>query len=139
MAARRWAAKGSSPMTRNAPSPIHVAQYFGRRNASRIDNAREISTTPRVAHGISVVYSLRQRLRSLRHRFWYGVSARVRWSRGAHCETPARELPALAFEQAERIATLRDRYQVQFELKMNSATSRINYEYLDILDRAWAG
>jgi len=28
---------------------------------------------------------------------------------------------------------------VQFELKMNSATSRNNYEYLDILDRAWAG
>ena len=28
---------------------------------------------------------------------------------------------------------------MQFELKMNSATSRNNYEYLDILDRAWAG
>jgi SAM-dependent methyltransferase len=94
---------------------------------------------PRVAHSISVVYSLRQRLRSLRHRFWYGVSKRVRWSRGAHCETPVRELPALAFEQAQRITTLRDRYQVQFELKMNSETSRNNYEYLDILDRAWAG
>jgi SAM-dependent methyltransferase len=53
-------------------------------------------------------------------------------------ETPARELPALAIEQAERIAALRDRYQVQFELQMNAATSGNNYEYLDILDRAWA-
>jgi SAM-dependent methyltransferase len=40
-------------------------------------------------------------------------------------------------EQAERIAALRDRYQVQFELQMNAATSVNNYEYLDILDRGW--
>ncbi|HWJ36088.1 MAG TPA: hypothetical protein VNR70_12520 [Steroidobacteraceae bacterium] len=33
---------------------------------------------------------------------------------------------------------MRNRYQVQFELRMNSATSTHNYEYLDILDRAWA-
>jgi len=32
---------------------------------------------------------------------------------------------------------LRSRYQVQFELQMNAATSTNNYEYLDILDRAW--
>ncbi len=79
-----------------------------------------------------------QRLRSLRHRFWYGVSERVRWSRGAFHETPARQLPALAFEQAQRIAALQGRYQVQFERRMNAATSANNYEYLDILDRAWA-
>ncbi len=83
------------------------------------------------------MYSWLQRLRSLRHRFWYGVSSRVRWSRGPHTETPARELPAFTLEQAKRIATLRNCYQVQFELRMNSATSRNNYEYLDILDRAW--
>jgi SAM-dependent methyltransferase len=79
-----------------------------------------------------------QRLRSLRHRFWYGVSERVRWSRGAFHETPARQLPALDFEQAQRITALQSRYQVQFERRMNSATSINNYEYLDILDRAWA-
>jgi hypothetical protein len=84
------------------------------------------------------VYSLLQRLRSLRHRFWYGVSERVRWSRGPFHEIPARELAALPFEQAQRIAALRSRYQVQFELRMNSATAANNYEYLDILDRAWA-
>jgi SAM-dependent methyltransferase len=75
----------------------------------------------------------------MRHRFWYGVSERVRWSRGAFHEIPARDLPTLPFEQAQRIAALRSRYQVQFELRMNSATALNNYEYLDILDRAWAG
>ena len=89
-------------------------------------------------HSISRVYSLLQRLRSFRHRFWYGVSERVRWSRGAFHETPARELPVLTLEQAQRIAALRSRYQVQFESRMSAATSVNNYEYLDMLDRAWA-
>jgi len=83
------------------------------------------------------MYSWLQRLRSLRHGFWYGVSERLRWSRGAFEETPARELSALGGEQAERIAALRDRYQVQFERQMSAATSANNYEYLDILDRGW--
>ncbi len=84
------------------------------------------------------MYSLIQRLRSLRHGFWYGISERVRWSRGAFEETPARELSGLGREQAERIAALRDRYQVQFELQLSAATSLNNYEYLDILDRGWS-
>ena len=84
------------------------------------------------------MYSWLQRLRSLRHRFWYGVSERVRWSRGTHYETPAGELTTLTGEQSQRIAALRSRYQVQFELQLSAATSTQNYEYLDILDRAWA-
>jgi len=80
-----------------------------------------------------------QRLRSLRHRFWFGVSQRVRWSRGAFNETPARQLPAVAIEQSQRITALQSRYQVQFEHRMSSATGTNNYEYLDILDRTWAG
>jgi hypothetical protein len=84
------------------------------------------------------MYSLRQRLRSLHHRFWYGVSERVRWSRGTYHETPARELPCLTFEQVDRITALRSRYQAQFEQQMNSATAMNNYEYLDLLDRAWS-
>lgn len=84
------------------------------------------------------MYSWLQRLNSLRHGFWYGVSERLRWSRGAFEETPARELCAVNPEQAERIAALRDRYQVQFELQMNAGTSVRNYEYLDLLDRGWA-
>lgn len=84
------------------------------------------------------MYSLLQRLRSLRHGFWYGVSERIRWSRGAFEEPPARELCTVNPEQAERIAALRDRYQVRFELGMTAATSRNNYEYLDLLDRGWS-
>jgi SAM-dependent methyltransferase len=79
-----------------------------------------------------------QRLRSFRHRFWYGVSERVRWSRGAVRETPVRKLPALPCQQQRRIAALRSHYQVHFELTMNAATSLNNYEYLDILDRGWS-
>ena len=84
------------------------------------------------------MYSLLQRLRSWRHGFWYGVSERLRWSRGAFEEPPARELCTVEPEQVQRIAALRDRYQVQFELGMSAATSRNNYEYLDLLDRGWS-
>src|SRR6202021_1494460 len=84
------------------------------------------------------MYSSLQRLRSLRHSFWYAVSERIRWSRGAFEETPARELCIVDREQSQRIAALRDRYQVQFELRMSAATSVNNYEYLDILDRGWS-
>lgn len=33
---------------------------------------------------------------------------------------------------------MQSRYQVQFELGLSAATSLNNYEYLDILDRAWS-
>ena len=83
------------------------------------------------------MYSWLQRLKSLRHGFWYGVSERIRWSRGAFEETPAGELCTVDREQGARIAALRDRYQVQYERRMSAATSFNNYEYLDILDRGW--
>jgi SAM-dependent methyltransferase len=83
------------------------------------------------------MYSLLQRLRSLRHAFWYGVSERIRWTRGAYQETPALALCDLKLEQAERIAALRDRYQVQFEARMSAASSINNYEYLELLDGGW--
>src|SRR5579863_5464172 len=134
---RLCAAKGSSSVLRSMASPAQVNQYLGRKKPSRTGKAHELSTVPPVPHSISIVYSWLQRLRSLRHRFWYGISRRVRWSRGAFHEIPARELPPSAFEQAQRIGALRNRYQVQFELRMNATTSRNNYEYLDILDRAW--
>jgi hypothetical protein len=83
------------------------------------------------------MYSLLQRLRSLRHRVGYGVSERLRWSRGAFRETPAGELPVLPPQQAERIAALQSRYQVRFEALLSPSSSVNNYEYLDILDCAW--
>jgi len=84
------------------------------------------------------VYSLVQRLRSLRHRVSYGVSESVRWSRGTYRETPACELPGLPLEQAQRIAALQSRYQVRFESRLSADTSLRNYEYLGILEEAWS-
>jgi SAM-dependent methyltransferase len=43
----------------------------------------------------------------------------------------------MTVEQSQRIAALQDRYQVKFEQELGAATSTLNYEYLDILDRAW--
>lgn len=63
----------------------------------------------------------------------------MRWSRGAHREVPAGRLPALPIEQSQRIAALQQRYQVRFEAELAQSTSLDNYEYLDILDRAWSG
>jgi hypothetical protein len=83
------------------------------------------------------MYSLFQRVRSLRHRLSYGLSERLGWSRGTFHETAAADLPMLAPEQGERIAALQCRYQVRFETRLNAGTSIDNYEYLDILDRGW--
>ena len=69
------------------------------------------------------MHSLLQRLKSLRHGSGTAFFPRIHWSRGAFEETPARELCNVNPEQAERIAALRARYQVQFELRMNAATS----------------
>ncbi len=83
---------------------------------------------PPLPLSISPVYSLLLRLRSLRHRFWYRVLERVRWSRGAFYQTPARMLPEVAFEQSQRIAALQSRYQVHFEEKLNAVASINNDE-----------
>ncbi|HEX3846658.1 MAG TPA: hypothetical protein VHV81_04700 [Steroidobacteraceae bacterium] len=82
------------------------------------------------------MYSFGQRLRSLRHGFWYRVSERLGWSRGTYRETPARVLE-LGGAEGERVAALRERYGVRFETRLSAATSRNNYEYLDILDGGW--
>jgi hypothetical protein len=84
------------------------------------------------------VYSWLQRLRSLRHRFWFGVSECLRWSRGAFHETPALEPLQATAEQAARMAVLCGRYEVCFERRLAAVTAMNNYEYLDILDRAWS-
>jgi SAM-dependent methyltransferase len=78
-----------------------------------------------------------QRLRSWRHGFWFNVSRRIRWSRGMHREKPAGELH-LEPEQAQRVAALKSRYPVQFERHLGRRSSTISYEYLDLLDCAWA-
>src|ERR1700735_5545520 len=136
---RLCAQNGRSSRAPSTPKPAQVAQYLGRKNSNRIASASAPSTLPPDTHSIWSMYSSLQRLRSLRHRFWYAVSERIRWSRGAFEETPARELCSVDRGQSQRIAALRDRYQVQFELRMSAATSANNYEYLDLLDRGWSG
>ena len=106
--------------------------------ARRRRHATRASTLPPLAHSISRVYSWLQRLRSLRHRFWFGVSEHLRWSRGAFRETPSLAPPQATAEQAARMAVLCARYQVRFERRLSSTTAMNNYEYLDILDRAWS-
>ena len=78
-----------------------------------------------------------QRLRSIRHRFWLGISERLRWSRGRHAEVAAGELPPQGAAATLRIGALQARYRVHFERSLSAPTSLNNYEYLDILDRAW--
>lgn len=123
-------------MARSTLKPAQVAQYLGRKSANRIANARMRSTLHLGTHSIRRMYSLLQRLRSLRHGFWYGVSERTHWSRGAFEETPARELCSVDREQGERIAALSSRYQEQFELRLSAATSTRNcasFWYADAL------
>jgi hypothetical protein len=60
------------------------------------------------------MYTWWQRLRSFRHHAHYALSERLRWSRGAHHEAPALELPEVDAAQAERIARLQSRYQAGF-------------------------
>jgi len=80
---------------------------------------------------------LNKRLRSWRHAFSFALSRRIRWSRGLYREKPAGQLRRLTPEQEQRVAALRGRYQVQFEQRLGERSSTVNYEYLDILDRAW--
>ena len=81
--------------------------------------------------------SLLKRLRSWRHGFWFGLSRRVRWSRGIYREKPAGRLE-LEPAALERVVALQSRYQVQFEQHLGRRSSAVNYEYLDLLDSAWA-
>jgi SAM-dependent methyltransferase len=80
--------------------------------------------------------ALLNRLRSWRHAFWFGISRRLRWSRGLYREKPAGRLE-LEPEQAQRVSALKSRYPVQFERHLGRRSSTINYEYLDLLDCAW--
>src|ERR1700690_151524 len=129
---------GSGSSARSSARPIQVGQYFGAQSARGTAVDRALSTLARVPHRIWSMYTFFQRLRSSRHRFWYALSERLRWSRGIFHETPANEITAPGLQQAQRIAALQGRYQVKFERQMNAVTSYNNYEYLDILDSAWS-
>jgi SAM-dependent methyltransferase len=83
------------------------------------------------------MHALFTQIRSWRHAFSLRISERLRISRGVYREKPAERLSNLTARQEERLGQLRERYRVQFEQRLNRRTSLNNYEYLDMLDRAW--
>src|SRR5260370_36230141 len=106
----RCTGNGNSSMVRNTQSPTQVAQYLGRNRVNRIANAHVRSTLSQGPHGIWRMYSLLQRIKSLRHDLVRRLGAHTMVARCVE-ETPARELCTVDLEQTERIAALRGRYQ----------------------------
>ena len=53
-------------------------------------------------------------------------------------ERPAEQLHRLTGIQRERMASLQRRFRVRFEQRVEQATALKQYDYLDILDRAWS-
>lgn len=91
-----------------------------------------------VAPAQSSSCTFRQRVRSGYHAFWYRLGAGLRWSRGIYRERPAVRLSGLTERQQARIAVLRRKFTVRYERYFEEHTALKSYEYLDILDQAWA-
>ena len=83
------------------------------------------------------MHALFTQIRSWRHAFSLRISERLRVSRGVYREKPAERLTNLTARQQDRVSQLSERYRVRFEQRLNRRTSLNNYEYLDMLDRAW--
>lgn len=83
-------------------------------------------------------YSWRQLLLSRYHACWYHFGERLAWSRGPYRERPAEQLHNLSGIQQERMASLRRRFRVRFEQRVEQITALKQYDYLDILDQAWS-
>jgi len=83
-------------------------------------------------------YSFSQRVRSGYHALWYRIGDRLKWSRGLYRETPAEHLTQFSGKRLARIAVLQRRFDVRFEQQCAAVTAIKNYDYLDILDQAWA-
>ena len=83
-------------------------------------------------------YSIHQRLCSGCHAVRYRFSNALRWSLGEYRELPAGHLLDLTPEQRSRVAVLQRRYGMKFEAHLSAGTALRNYDYLDLLDQAWA-
>lgn len=66
------------------------------------------------------------------------MSERLRASRGPLREQPALRLAKLDPAQHERVEQLAERYGTRFEHSLEERTALRNYEYIDLLDRAFA-
>jgi len=83
-------------------------------------------------------YSFRQVLCSRYHAFRYYLGKRLAWSRRTYQERPAGRLHDLSGIQQERIAGLIRHFRVRFEQRAEQDTALKQYDYLDILDKAWS-
>jgi hypothetical protein len=79
-----------------------------------------------------------KQLRSWRNGFWFALSERIGFSRGTHRERPALTLSALPPPVERRVGELRERYGVRFEASLGAKSALMSYEYLGILDQAFA-
>lgn len=78
------------------------------------------------------------RLRSVYFDVWFALSERLGRVRRPSPEEPCGELTGLAPAAARRIEELRRRYGVAFERRHAARSALLNYEYLDLLDAAFA-
>lgn len=83
-------------------------------------------------------YSLPQLLLSRCYACRYHLEKRLAWSRGPYRERPAEQLRDLSGIQQERIASLKRRFRVRFEQRVEQGTALKQYDYLDILAQAWS-
>jgi hypothetical protein len=82
--------------------------------------------------------SLKHRVRSRYHAFWYHLGEQLAWSRGIYRERPAQELHDLSGVQYERITSLQRRFRIRFEQHATQITALRQYDYLDLLDQGWS-
>ncbi len=88
---------------------------------------------------IAPSYSIRQRLVSRYHAFWYRLTQRLAWSRGTYSERSSEQLDELSGVVRERIERLQQQFDVRFEESARQPTALKQYDYLDILEQAWSG
>ena len=93
---------------------------------------------PKIPLDVAPRYSLRQLFLSHYHACWYRLGVRLAWSRGPYRERPAEQLQNLSGIQQERMASLRRRFRIRFEQRVDQVTALKQYDYLDILDQAWS-
>lgn len=106
--------------------------------SAAVDSAEPSTQETAPCEVMPVTFS--QRVRSYYHGIWHGLTASLRWTRGACVERPAGRLVGQSAEAAAMIADLQQRYGVTFEQQLNATTALNCYDYAAILDaalRAW--
>ncbi|MDR4465134.1 MAG: hypothetical protein MRJ66_12790 [Nitrospira sp.] len=100
------------------------------------DRARSLSA---MSPERATSYSIRQRLASRYHAFWFRLGQGLAWSRGIYRERASGQLDQLSGVVRERIERLQQRFDVRFEESARQLTALKQYDYLDILEQAWSG